>query len=1225
MRDDDFIHDAGEQGAECRVTGPERHHSAHGGVSRLGISGRIAGYFQEARITPLLALVAFLLGLFAIMVTPREEEPQIDVTMANVIVPFPGAGVADVESMVASPGEQVLSQMTGVEHVMSVSRPGMAIFTVQFKVGVPRQTAVVRLYDAVGANADWLPQGLGVQPPIIKPRGVDDVPIVALTLHSTRGREGALALERVAHSIEAELKRVPGTREVATIGGPGRAVMVGVDPERLAAAGLTLHEVHGALQSANMGLPAGELISGNRSLLVETGPFLRSARDVADLVLTVRDGKPVYLREVATVKDGAPPAQRYVWFGEPGRKENGKDRSVATEKDTPGAAGSHVPGSAGQNGYAAATGPDATEQPAVTLTVTKKPGENAIDVADAIMQRVSELRGTVIPDDVQVSETRNYGETANDKAMTLIRKLLFATLSVVALVFFALGRREAAIVGTAVILTLTVTLFASWAWGFTLNRVSLFALIFSIGILVDDAIVVVENIHRHQMLAPGKPLRAIIPRAVDEVGGPTILATLTVIAALLPMAFVSGLMGPYMSPIPVNASMGMLLSLAVAFVVTPWLSRLWLKEGPTDPARASQVHVRVSHDHARRPQDQVPAVADCPRMPEDARGDDASSASSHDDAGGVSSVPEHGLTARLAPLFERIFAPLLHARRGGRNRTWLGLVVAVLIAGSVALPVVGLVVLKMLPFDNKSEFQVVVDMPVGTPVEKTAAVLRDLGMHLASVPEVTNWQAYAGTASPINFNGLVRQYYLRAGGEVGDIQVNLVDRKHRHDQSHAIAMRERPALQAIGARYGANVKVVEVPPGPPVLSAIVAEIYGPDADGRRRMVRDVRSVFAQTPGVVDIDDSTIIDAPRKLLLVDRARAAQLGVTQQAIASTLAMGLSGDSATYLHDGSRYPVPAIIQLPPEAQGSLDTLLQLRVRSTRGASVPVRELVRVSDTLREQPAYHKDLLPVDFVMADMAGGAGPGKESVAGNGKTAVTGTRAQPEKTGQSGTVGAVDSPLYGMFGMRSRIASLEGPDGGALQEYFIRQPSSPYAGYALKWDGEWQITYETFRDMGAAYAVGLILIYLLVVAQFGSYLMPLIIMAPIPMTVVGVMPGHALLGAQFTATSMIGMIALAGIIVRNSILLVDFINLQLAEGVPFERAIVQSAITRAQPILLTGLAAMIGAFFILDDPIFNGLAIALIFGILVSTVLTLVVIPLLYYVAYRGKQTGSSGH
>ena len=1069
---------------------------------RMGISGRIAAYFQSAQITPLLALVAFLLGLFAVLVTPREEEPQIDVTMANVIVPFPGASAKDVEAMVATPAEQVLSQMTGVEHVMSVSRPGVAVVTVQFKVGVPRQAAVVRLYDTVGANADWLPKGLGVLQPIIKPKGVDDVPIVALTLHSTRADTGAFDLERVARSVEAEIKRVPGTREVKTVGGPGRAVMVEVDPTRLAAVGLTLHEVRGALQSANMGLPVGDVLQGNQAIAIETGPYLHSAQDVAELVLASRGGKPVYLSEVANVREGAPPAERYVWHGEVQRGE-GEARVVET--------------------------------PAVTLAITKKPGENAIDVANAVVQRVSELHNTVIPADVQVSTTRNYGETANDKATTLIKKLLFATFAVVALVFFALGRREAAIVGTAVILTLTVTLFASWAWGFTLNRVSLFALIFSIGILVDDAIVVVENIHRHQQLFPGRSLREIIPGAVDEVGGPTILATFTVIAALLPMAFVSGLMGPYMSPIPINASMGMVLSLIIAFVVTPWLARLWMK---------------ATHQH-----------------------DDGKAAG-------------HGLAGKLAPLFERIFRPLLDDRRGGRNRGLLGLVVAGLIALSVALPVVGLVVLKMLPFDNKSEFQVIVDMPAGTPVEKNAAVLRALGAHLATVPEVLHYQAYAGTASPINFNGLVRQYDLRAGGEVGDIQVNLVDKAHRKDQSHLIAMRVRPALHAIGARFGANVKVVEVPPGPPVLAPIVAEIYGPEEAGRREVAKAVRAVFEATPGVVDVDDSTITAAPKTLLLVDRTKAAQLGVTQQAIASTLRMGLSGDAATYLHDASRYAVPALIQLPPELHGSLDALLQLTVRSQSGAAVPIRELVTVSDTVREQPIYRKDLLPVVFVVGDMAG------------------------TKKGD------MDSPLYGMFQMRSKIAELQGPDGGPINEYFIQQPSNPYAGYALKWDGEWQITYETFRDMGAAYAVGLILIYLLVVAHFGSYLMPLIIMAPIPLTVIGVMPGHALLGAQFTATSMIGMIALAGIIVRNSILLVDFIHLQEAEGVPFKQAIVQSAITRAQPIALTALAAMIGALFILDDPIFNGLAIALIFGILVSTVLTLVVIPILYYVAYR---------
>ncbi|MEY5100210.1 MAG: hypothetical protein RJA36_2929 [Pseudomonadota bacterium] len=1062
--------------------------------SPLKISGRIAALFQGAQITPLLALVALLLGLFAVLVTPREEEPQINVTMANVIVPFPGASVRDVEQMVAIPAEQVLSRIAGIEHVLSVARPGVAVLTVQFKVGVARSEALVRLHDTLRDHSDWLPQGLGVLEPLVKPKGIDDVPIVTLTLFSRDADTGPYGLERIAHSMEADLKRVPGTMDVQTLGGPQRAVLVQIDPARLAGSGLTVGDLRLSLQSANLGLPVGELLAGNRSVALEAGPWLASAEEVAQLVVGVREGRPVFLKDVAEVREGPLPAARYVWHG----------------------LGSKLGGG---------------EYPAVTLSITKKPGENAIDVANAVMQRVEALRGTVIPDSVEVAETRNYGATANDKAVKLIQKLLFATASVVALVFVALGRREAAIVGAAVILTLTVTLFASWAWGFTLNRVSLFALIFSIGILVDDAIVVVENIHRHQQLHPGRTLAEIIPGAVDEVGGPTILATLTVIAALLPMAFVSGLMGPYMSPIPINASMGMLLSLAIAFVVTPWLARLWLKA--------------------------VPGHAAAPHAPA-------------------------GLAARLGPLFERVFGPLLHPQAGARNRKLLGLGIAGLIALSVLLPMLGLVQLKMLPFDNKSELQVVVDMPAGTPVEDTAAVLRELGAYLATVPEVTDYQAYAGTAAPINFNGLVRQYYLRAGGEVGDLQVNLVGKHERHDKSHAIATRLRPELQAIGRRFGANVKVVEVPPGPPVLSPIVAEIYGPDATGRRSLAKAVRAVFEQTDNVVDVDDSSIADAPRKLLLVDRRKAAALGIPQQAIVGTLRAGLAGEAATWLHDGSKYPAPALIRLPADRHGDLDALLQLSVRSAAGKLVPIRELVTVSDTLREQPVIHKDLLPVNFVTADMAG----------------------------------RLDSPLYGMFQMRGQIAKIQAPDGGRVDEHFISQPADAWRGYALKWDGEWQITYETFRDMGAAYGVGLILIYLLVVAQFGSYLTPLIIMAPIPLTIIGVMPGHALLGAQYTATSMIGMIALAGIIVRNSILLVDFIKLQLAEGVPFRQAIVHSAVTRAQPIMLTGLAAMLGAFFILDDPIFNGLAISLIFGILVSTVLTLVVIPTLYYAAYR---------
>ena len=1063
--------------------------------TKLGLAGRTASVFLKSQITPLLALTALLLGAFAVFVTPREEEPQINVTMANVFVPFPGASVRDVEQMVATPAEQVLSQIAGTEHVMSVSRPGMAIITVQFKVGVPRTEALVRLHDAVSANADWLPKGLGVLDPLVKPMGIDDVPIVGLTLYSKTA--SAFDLERVAHSIEADLKRVPGTREVRTIGGLGRAIMIEIDPARMSGSGVTVADLRSALQSANAGMPVGELLAGNRAVAIDAGPFIESARELEEIVVTVREGKPVFLRDVATVRDGAPPASRYVWHG--------------------------------------TTGKDSAEYPAVTIAITKKPGENAIEVSDAIMRRISTLKNTVIPADVEVSETRNYGTTADDKAKKLITKLLFATASVVALVFIALGRREAAIVGAAVILTLAATLFASWAWGFTLNRVSLFALIFSIGILVDDAIVVVENIHRHQQLHPDKSLAELIPGAVDEVGGPTILATFTVIAALLPMAFVSGLMGPYMSPIPINASMGMLLSLVIAFVVTPWLARLWMKA----------VHPQAD---SHTPQ------------------------------------PVSPLTRKLTPVFQRVFTPLLDDASGPRARRWLGFGVLALIAVSLLLPAAGLVRLKMLPLDNKSEFSVIVDMPAGTPVENTAAALRELGAHLATVPEVVNYQAYAGAAAPINFNGLVRQYYLRAGGDVGELQVNLVDKHDRSEQSHAIATRVRPALQEIGKRFGANVKVVEVPPGPPVLAPIVAEVYGPEAEGRRAVAKKIRAVFEKTAGVVDVDDSSIVAAPRKLLLVDRRKAALLGISQRQIVETLRAGLVGDAVSYLHDGSRYPVAATIQLPPEQHGDLATLLQLSVRTAAGKLVPVRELVTVSDTVREQPVFHKDLHPVNYVVGDMAG----------------------------------KVDSPLYGMFAMRAQINALTTPGGGAMSEYFIRQPDDAYRDYAIKWDGEWQITYETFRDMGAAYLVGLILIYLLVVAQFGSYLTPLIIMAPIPLTIVGVMPGHALLGATYTATSMIGMIALAGIIVRNSILMVDFINLQVRAGMPFKEAVVQSAITRAQPILLTGAAAMLGAFFILDDPIFNGLAISLIFGIFVSTLLTLVVIPLLYFMAYRNR-------
>ncbi len=1065
----------------------------------LGVSGRIARFFQASQMTPLLALVALLMGIFATLITPREEEPQIDVTMASVFVPFPGASAKDVENLIASPAEQVLSRMSGIEHVYSVSQPGMAVITVQFEVGVKYNDAIVRLYDTVHSHRDWLPPNLGVMEPIIKPKGIDDVPIVALTFWTSDPNRSAFDLQQVAHAAEVEFKRIKGTRDISTIGGPDHAIRVVMDSERMNAFAVTPQDLTMALKVGNALLSTGTLVAENRELMVQSGTYLQSAADVRQLVVAVRgeagSRKPVFMGDVARVEDGPDQPAKYVWFGS-------KDGEV----------------------------------PAVTVQISKKPGVNAADVANGVINRVATLKGALIPDGVEVTVTRNYGATATEKAQKLIGKLVIATGFVVLLVFFTLGRREALIVGVAVSLTLAATLFASWAWGFTLNRVSLFALIFSIGILVDDAIVVVENIHRWQGLYPDKPLLEITPGAVDEVGGPTILATLTVIAALLPMAFVSGLMGPYMSPIPINSSMGMIISLAIAFVLTPWLA----------------VHLMKPH---------APVA----------------------DASATHAVVHDAVASKLEVLFRRLLTPFLDQTQGGAARLKLLLVVVLLILASLSLAGFKLVVLKMLPFDNKSEFQIVLDMPVGTPLEETARVLREIGSEVAKVPEVINYQAYAGTASPINFNGLVRQYYLRAAPEYGDLQVNLAEKGHRSRSSHEIASSVRAAVEAIGRKAGGNAKVVEVPPGPPVMSPIVAEVYGPDYPGQIAVAKVVREVLENTPDLVGVDDSVQADAKKTVLHVLQSKAALLGVAQTDVVDVVRIGLAGEDVTPVHNAeSKFEIPVRVTLPAEKQSSLDALLKLKVRSREGRLVPVSELVEVREQEREKTIYHKDLLPVVYVFGDMAG----------------------------------KLDSPLYGMFSARGEIADKSLEQGGTLKEWFIKQPDDQYAGYSIKWDGEWQVTFETFRDMGIAYAVGLILIYLLVVAHFKSYLVPLVIMAPIPLTIIGVMPGHALLGSQYTATSMIGMIALAGIIVRNSILLVDFIKQQAESGMAFAEAVIQSAAVRAKPIALTGLAAMLGALFILDDPIFNGLAISLIFGIFVSTVLTLVLIPVLYYAAFK---------
>ncbi|MEJ2141148.1 MAG: efflux RND transporter permease subunit [Gammaproteobacteria bacterium] len=1060
---------------------------------KLGLSGRIAKTFLLSEITPLLALTAFLLGAFAVMVTPREEEPQINVTFANVFIPFPGASAKEVEQLVTSPAEQILSELEGLKHVYSVSRPGMSVLTVQFKVGEDRTQAIVRLYNAIYSKQDWLPANLGTLQPIIKPKGIDDVPIVTLTLWTSDKQRGAYELKQVAHTIENELKRIKGTRDIYTLGVPDQVVHVLLDAPALAAYNLSVADLRDALQASNATQPSGNVVRNNEEIAVQTGAFLSSADEVKDLVVGVFGGKPVYLRDVAKVKLGADQPEQYAWMGT-GKAANAK--GITTKG----------------------------EFPAVTIAIAKQPGSNAVTIAEQVIERVEQLKGVFIPEGVEVTVTRNYGETADAKAQTLIGKLIFATTFVVLLVLFALGKREAIIVGVAVVITLAATLFASWAWGFTLNRVSLFALIFSIGILVDDAIVVVENIHRHMSMGAQKLVDAI-PAAVDEVGGPTILATFTVIAALLPMAFVSGLMGPYMSPIPINASMGMFISLVIAFVVTPWLANRLL---------ANQ---SVHHSDGKIEED------------------------------------------RLYKNFKQYVSPYLNKDEGQPKRRKLTYIIIGLIifSASLAIPF-QVVVMKMLPFDNKSEFQVVVDMPEGTTVEQTARVLNELGQHLSSVKEVTDYQVYAGAASPINFNGLVRQYYLREGSYVGDIQVNLVDKHERDRKSHEIALSVRKPLQAIGKKYNANVKVVEVPPGPPVMSPLVAEIYGLDYNGQMKVAKAVRDVFISTDDIVDVDDSIETRATKIIVKVDQQKAAQLGVSQHAVVTSLSAALSGDDVSYLHTGhQKLPLPIRLEFSVADKASFNSLLALKVRSQQGRMIPLADIVELVESEREQAIYHKDLLPVVFVTGDLAGN----------------------------------LDSPLYGMVDIYQSLKETPVTDSKTIEQYLINQPENPYE-YSVKWDGEWTITYETFRDMGIAYGVGLILIYLLVVAQFRSYLVPLIIMAPIPLTIIGVMPGHAIMGAQFTATSMIGMIALAGIIVRNSILLVDFINQQRAEGIPFDEAVIRSGAVRAKPIALTGLAAMLGALFILDDPIFSGLAISLIFGILVSTILTLVIIPVMYY-------------
>ena len=1073
-------------------------------ATHVGLSGRLAGLFIGSKLTPLILLGALLLGLFAVIVTPRDEEPQIVVPMADVFLSFPGASAKVVEEQLTKPFERKISEIRGVEYVYSISRPSGVLIIVRFFVGEPMEQSLVDLYDKLMSNQDLFPPGAG--PFLVKPRDINDVPIVTVTLSSDR--YGDAQLHQLAEHVLENVKKVPGTAGGFFVGGRPRELRIQIDPARMRAYGVTPLDMAGVIRGENLALPAGRFQSQNREYVLETGRFIRSREDLEALVVGVRDGRPIYLRQVADVIDGPSDVTRYVWFG----------LGAGGDHET-----SHVKREAGLTNDASRD--TLHESPAVTVAVAKQRGLNAVTVTREVLRTVEELKGTIIPADVRVSITRDYGETADEKANELLWHLLIAVAAVVLFLGLTLGVRPAMVVSLAIPVTLSLTLFTSMLIGYTINRVTLFALIFSIGILVDDAIVVVENTYRHLTLRR-RPHREASIYAVDEVGNPTILATFTVIAALLPMAFISGLMGPYMRPIPVNASIAMFFSLLVAFVVIPWFCQTCYRE--------SVVMKGVEHD--------------------DATG---------------------GWTYRF---YQRVLTPLL-------NRPWLAYTflggVVLLLFASVALFYTRSVTVKMLPFDNKSELQLVVDMPEGTTLEETARVTKAVTQYVRTVPEVRDYQAYVGTASPFNFNGLVRHYFLREGSHQADIQVNLVAKDQRSAQSHEIARVVRPAVQEIGRQFGGNVKVVEVPPGPPVQSVLVAEVYGPDYDRQRAVAKDLRAMFEGTPGVVDVDDFMEHDQIKYVFTVDHAKAALAGVPSDDIVRTLRMALGGDKIGLVHiPKEKSPVHIVLRLPQAERTGLEHFGEIAVRRPTGEMVQLSELLRLEQTIEEKAIYHKNQKPVVYVVGDVGG---PGAEKA---------------------------ESPVYGVLGIGDRLKAYRPPDGYEVEQHYARAPWSE-SRLAVKWDGEWHITYETFRDMGIAFAMAMLLIYLLIVGEFQSFLTPLLIMAPIPLTLIGIVPGHWLTGSYFTATSMIGFIALAGIIVRNSILLVDFIELQRGEGWPLQEAVIRAGAIRTRPILLTAAALMVGAFVIILDPIFQGLAVSLLFGVGASTLLTLVVIPVLY--------------
>jgi multidrug efflux pump subunit AcrB len=1042
--------------------------------SPSGMAGYLARAFIHSRLTPLLMVASLLLGLFAVLVLPREEEPQIVVPMVDVFVQMPGASPEEVEQRITRPMERLLWEVPGVEYLYSTSSAGQAMVIVRFYVGQNEEAALVRLNQKLQANLDLVPPGASM--PLVKARSIDDVPVMAVTLSGDGWDDHGL--RQLAAQVREGLKEVQGISEVTLIGGRSREVQVTIDPSRLAAHGLDLWRVHEALAHANVRQRSGELLLQGRASIVDTGSWPADAAAVGRTIVDAA-GAPIQLGDVAAVVDGPAEPISYVTH--------------------------HTR--------------DGLAFPAVTIAVAKRKGASAVDLTRRIERKLDTMRGTVIPSDVQSTITRNYGETAAEKSNELLWHMLLAVVSVSALIWLVLGRREATVVLIAIPVTLALTLFVFYLYGYTLNRITLFALIFSIGILVDDAIVVVENVVRHARMQGGTEgsFAALAVRAVDEVGNPTILATLTVVAAILPMAFVGGLMGPYMRPIPVGASAAMVFSLLVAFAVTPW---------------AATRILNTTHGHGDRGEDWLTA------------------------------------------LYRRVMGRLLATTR---SQMLFLACVAVLLLAAVAFVPFGLVTVKMLPFDDKSEFQVLVNMPEGTPLEDTARVASALADEALTQPDVVSVQAYTGTASPYNFNGLVRHYFLRRAPHQADLQVNLAPKDERGAQSHVMASRMRLALAPVAERLGARIQVAEVPPGPPVLQTLVAEVYGPDPARRLAIARDIKAVFQTTPGVVDVDWYVEAPQPAIELTVDTERAAAAGVTPGQVALATRMAAIGEVVGLVHDPSaREDVPIVLRLPRSSRGGLDALLGIRLTGTLGTP-SVRELVHASSGEQPPSLYHKNLMPVTYVIGDVAGGS----------------------------------ESPVYAILRMNRVLDQMRLPEGYGLEVFSARQPTDG-TRYAMKWDGEWHITYEVFRDLGIAFAAVLVLIYVLVVGWFQSFATPIVIMAAIPFSLVGILPAHAALGAFFTATSMIGFIAGAGIVVRNSIILVDFIELRLRDGMPLDQAVIDAGAVRFRPMALTASAVAVGSAVILFDPIFQGLAISLMAGEVASLLLSRITVPVLYH-------------